>query len=149
MKPWLFPLVQTIFVAVLVISFYAASWVGEQYVLRAEPFDPFDPFYGEYVMLQYPDLDSPDSLPTGEVYFTLRQGEDGYAVIDRIDDRPFFGAIAGTNFGEHITAPQLEQFYVEQGTGPSLEAVRELQVTVDVAPWGIIRPVKLEERSQE
>ena len=149
MKPWLFPIFQTIFVFFLVLSFFAASWFGEQYVLRAEPFDPFDPFYGEYVMLQYPDLKSPASLTEGEVYFTLRHGEDGFAVIDRIEDKPFFGAIAGTHFGGRVTAPQLEQYYVEQGTGPALEASRRLQVTVDVAPWGTIRPVKLEPRSQE
>ena len=149
MKPWLFPIFQTLFVVFLVLSFYAASWVGEQYVLRAEPFDPFDPFYGEYVMLQYPDLESPDSLPEGQVYFTLQEGEEGFAVIDRIEGSPFFGAITGTHFGGRVTAPQLEQYYVEQGTGPALEAALELQVTVDVAPWGTIRPVKLEPQSAE
>lgn len=148
MKSWLFPIVQTAIVAILLVSYYAASWFGEQYVLRAEPFDPVDPFYGEYVLLQYPDLQTSSIADDSSVYFTLKRGEDGYAVIDRIDSEPFFGAIEGSAFGGSVTAPQLEQFYVEQGLGPQLETARELQVTVDVSSWGTIRPVELQERSK-
>ena len=79
MKSFLFPVLQSLFVALIVMSFYATSWFGEQFTLRAEPFDPFDPFYGEYVMLQYPDLKPTDSLQNGDVYFTLKEGNDGYA----------------------------------------------------------------------
>ncbi|MFD1032366.1 GDYXXLXY domain-containing protein [Metaplanococcus flavidus] len=147
-KAWLLPIFLTLFIVVLVAAFYAASWFGEQYTLRAEPFDPFDPFYGEYVMLQYPDLDSHSSSFEGPIYFTLKDGPDGFAVIDRINDEPFFGAISGSSFGNRVTAPQLEQFYVEQGQGPELEQAVDLQVTVDVAPWGFIRPISLEEREE-
>jgi uncharacterized membrane-anchored protein len=146
MKSWLFPVVQTLFVLLLALSFYAISWFGDQFVLRAEPYDPFDPFYGEFVLLQYPDLKPPGTLSDGEVYFTLKEGPDGYAVIDRIEEEPFFGSIAGTNYDGQITAPQLGQYYVEQGTGPGLEDARDLAVTLDVSPWGTIRPVYLEAR---
>jgi len=146
MKSFLFPVLQSFFVALIVMSFYATSWFGEQFVLRAEPFDPFDPFYGEYVMLQYPDLKPTDSLQNGDVYFTLKEGKDGYALIDRVDTSPFFGSIHGTYYDNRITAPQLEQYYVEQGTGPDLENARDLVVTLDVAPWGTIRPVNLDVR---
>ena len=146
MKKWLMPAVQTIFVGLLVLSFYATSWFGEQFVLRAEPFDPFDPFYGEYVMLQYPDLDAPAGISDGAIYFTLTEGADGYAVIDRIDEQPFFGAINGTKYDRRVVAPQLENFYVEQGRGPELELARDLQVTIDVSPWGSIRPLSIDER---
>ncbi|MFC4712834.1 GDYXXLXY domain-containing protein [Planococcus dechangensis] len=148
MKKWLMPALQTAFVGLLVLSFYATSWFGEQYVLRAEPFDPFDPFYGEYVMLQYPDLDAPSGISDGAVYFTLTEGEDGYAVIDRIEERPFFGAINGNKYDRRIVAPQLENFYVEQGRGPELEAAVDLQVTIDVSPWGSIRPLSIDEREE-
>lgn len=148
MKYWLLPIAQTIFVALMVVSFYAVSWFGDEYVLRAEPFDPFDPFYGEYVMLQYPDLTAPSSLEEGEVYFTLREGTDGYAEIDRIQNESFFGAIRGTMWNNEITAPQLQQFYVEQGLGPGLEEARTLQVTLEVAPWGSIRPRNIEVRDE-
>ncbi|MGI2328551.1 GDYXXLXY domain-containing protein [Planococcus sp. YIM B11945] len=146
MKSWLFPITQTLFVLLVVLSFYAASWFGEQYKLRAEPYDPFDPFLGEYVLLQYPDLKPNAGVETGDVFFTLKEGADGYAVIDRIENEPFFGAIKGTNYNNEISAPQLEQYYVEQGTGPGLEQARDLEVTLDVAPWGSIRPLNLEAR---
>ena len=143
MKSFLFPVLQSLFVAMIVMSFYATSWFGEQFTLRAEPYDPFDPFYGEYVMLQYPDLKPTDSLQNGDVYFTLKEDTDGYALIDRIDTSPFFGSIHGTYYDNRITAPQLEQYYVEQGTGLDLEKARDLAVTLDVSPWGSIRPVSL------
>ena len=146
MKSFLFPVLQSLFVALIVMSFYATSWFGEQFTLRAEPFDPFDPFYGEYVMLQYPDLKPTDSLQNGDVYFTLKEGNDGYALIDRVDTSPFFGSIHGTYYDNRITAPQLEQYYVEQVTGPDLEKARDLVVTLDVTPWGTIRPVNLDVR---
>lgn len=149
MKPWLFPIVQTVIVMVLLMSYYAASWFGEQYVLRAEPYDPFDPFYGEYVMLQYPDLTAPSNATDGAVYFTLTTGDDGYAIIDRIDNDSFFGAIKGTAYDGNVTAPQLEQFYVEQGLGPQLESALDLEVIVDVSSWGTIRPVTLQERIEK
>ncbi|MGH2317107.1 GDYXXLXY domain-containing protein [Planococcus sp. SE5232] len=148
MKSWLFPILQTAVVVILLISYYAASWFGEQYVLRAEPYDPFDPFYGEYVMLQYPDLISTTVTDDDSVYFTLKESTDGYAVIDRLETEPFFGAIKGSVFGGSVTAPQLEQFYVEQGLGPDLESARNLEVTIDVSSWGTIRPVDLRERSE-
>lgn len=148
MKSWVFPIVQTFVVVLLLVSYYAASWFGEQYVLRAEPFDPFDPFYGEYGMLQYPDLKSTGITNDSSIYFTLKRAEDGYAVIDRIENEPFFGAITGSVYNGSVTAPQLEQFYVEQGTGPDLESARDLQVTIDVSSWGTIRPVDLRKRSE-
>lgn len=148
MKSWIFPIVQTLAVVLLLVSYYAASWFGEQYVLRAEPFDPFDPFYGEYVMLQYPDLKSTGIANDSSIYFTLKRAEDGYAIIDRIENDPFFGAITGSVYDGSVTAPQLEQFYVEQGTGPDLELARDLQVTIDVSSWGTIRPVDLRERPE-
>lgn len=148
MKFWLFPLTQTAVVLVLLGSYYAASWFGEQYVLRAEPFDPFDPFYGEYVALQYPDLQSPSIKNDDSVYFTLKSADDGYAIIDRIENESFFGAIEGSVYNGNVTAPQLEQFYVEQGVGPQLEAARDLQVTIDVSNWGTLRPISLQERTK-
>ncbi|ALS77946.1 MULTISPECIES: GDYXXLXY domain-containing protein [Planococcus] len=148
MKTWLFPIVQTAVVLILLVSYYAASWFGEQYVLRAEPFDPVDPFYGEYVALQYPDLQSASINNDDSVYFTLKSADDGYAVIDRIENEAFFGAIKGSVYNGNVTAPQLEQFYVEQGMGPQLEAARDLQVTIDVSRWGTLRPISLQQRTK-
>lgn len=148
LRTWFLPIFMTLFTAVLVAAFYSASWFGEQYTLRAEPYDPFDPFYGEYVLLQYPDLNEFGGAYEGDVYFTLTEGPDGFAVVDQISDEPFFGAISGSSYGRELTAPQLEQFYVEQGLGPQLESAVDLQVTVDVAPWGTIRPVSISLREE-
>ncbi len=147
-KAWLLPVLMTVFILVLAAAYYSASWFGEQYTLRAEPYDPFDPFYGEYVLLQYPDLNAVGADYEGDVYFTLTEGPDGFAVIDEISNDPFFGAISGHSYGQGLTAPQLEQFYVEQGLGPQLESAVDLQVTIDVAPWGTIRPVSIAEREE-
>ncbi len=148
MKAWLFPTLMTLFVAILVTSFYATSWFGDEFVLRAEPFDPFDPFYGEFVMLQYPDLKAPSDIEEGSIYFTLKEGSDGYAIIDRIENESFFGAISGFTYDDRVSAPQLEQYFVEQGQGPALEEAVDLQVTIDVSPWGSIRPINLEVRDE-
>lgn len=148
MKPWILPIGMTLFIVVLVISFYSASWFGDQYTLRAEPFDPFDPFYGEYVMLQYPDLNEASTGYQGDIYFSLKEGSDGFAVIDRISREPFFGAISGYSYGDRLSAPQLEQFYVEQGRVPELEKAVDLQATIAVAPWGFIRPLELDVREE-
>lgn len=99
-------------------------------------------------MLQYPDLQTSSVTDDSSVYFTLKKGDDGYAIIDRIDNESFFGAIEGSVYGGSVTAPQLEQFYVEQGLGPQLEAAQNLQVTIDVSSWGTIRPINLQERSE-
>ena len=146
MKSFLIPILQTLIIGLIAMSFFAISWLGEEYVLRAEPYDPYNPFYGEYVLLQYPDLKPSDSASEGTIYFTLKQGEDGFARIDRLDSEPFWGAIRGTNYGGRITAPQLDQYYVEQGTGPGLEEAKNLSLTLHVAPWGAIRPTFLEKR---
>lgn len=149
MKSFLFPAIQTVFILLIAVSFYAVSWFGDEYVLRAEPYDPFDPFLGEYVLLQYPDLQPGSDVETGDVFFTLTEGEDGYAVIDRIENESFFGAIPGSYYrGGLVTAPGLEQYYVEQGTGPGLEEAEKLALTVDVSPWGTIRPTFLEVREE-
>lgn len=152
MKRWWIPVIQTVAVGLLVLSYYATTWFGEQYVLRAEPYDPWDPFYGEYVMLQYPDINSAaedTDAENGEtVYFSLEQGEDGYAQVDRMQNSPFPGALHGTYWEDHVSVEQLEQFFVEQGQGPELEEAVDLKATIYVSPWGTIRPYDLEPREE-
>lgn len=150
MKKWLLPILQTIAVVGILLSYFATSWFGDEFVLRAEPFDPFDPFYGEYVLLQYPDINqaAKDSkIKDGEtVYFTLGQGEDGYAAVDRMETSDFLGALHGQYWGGQVSVSNLEQFYVEQGQGLALEQAVDLKATIYVSPWGTIRPMNLEKR---
>lgn len=150
MKRWIMPAFQTVIVVVILLSYYATTWFGEEFVLRAEPFDPWDPFYGEYVLLQYPDINQAAKQQNFEqgvtVYFTLENGEDGFAQVERIETESFSGAIQGTYYDSHVSIEQLEQFYVEQGRGPELEEAVDLQATIYVSPWGTIRPYDLQPR---
>ncbi len=148
MKKYGFPLVQTLIVLLVVLSFYAISWFGESYRFRAEPFDPFDPLYGEYVMLQYPDLKPDASVKQGLVYVTFITGEDGYARIDKISNDRFFGSVAGEYYDEYVTISQLTQYYVEQGTGKGYEDAEKLEVKADVSPWGTVRATDLTVRNE-
>lgn len=152
MKKWIIPIGQTVAAVLLVLSFYATTWLGESYVLRAEPFDPWDPFYGEYVLLQYPDLNEAArnaDLDMGEqFYFSLKEGPDGYATVDRLEKDHFFGSLTGTYWDRRVSVESLEYFYVEQGEGPELEKAVDLKATIYVSPWGTIRPYDLEARNE-
>ncbi|VWX38319.1 GDYXXLXY domain-containing protein [Exiguobacterium oxidotolerans] len=143
MKKYGFAVIHTLIVLMVVLSFYAISWFGESYRFRAEPFDPFDPIYGEYVMLQYPDLKPDASIKQGLVYVTFATGKDGYARIDQISNKRFFGSVAGEYYDEYVTISQLTQYYVEQGTGKGYEDAEKLEVKADVSPWGTVRATDL------
>ncbi|HAZ39495.1 MAG TPA: hypothetical protein DCY39_06385, partial [Exiguobacterium sp.] len=77
MKRYLIPVLQTCAVGLLIVSFFATSWFGTSYRFRAEPFDPFDPVYGEYVMLQYPDLKPGPRIQNGRVYVSFKTDASG------------------------------------------------------------------------
>lgn len=152
MKKFSLPVIQTLAVGAILLSYYATTWFGDEFVLRAEPYDPWDPFYGEYVLLQYPDINAAvrdAGFKDGDrVHFSLTEGEDGYATIDKIESENFFGALDGTYWGNMVSVENLEQFYVEQGQGLALEEAVDLKATIYVSPWGTIRPVDLEAREE-
>ncbi|MFC4355198.1 GDYXXLXY domain-containing protein [Chryseomicrobium palamuruense] len=152
MRKWGIPIGQTLVASLLVLSFYATTWFGDEYVLRAEPFDPWDPFYGEYVLLQYPDINqaaiNADLEMGDEIYFTLTDGLDGYAVVDRLETEDFSGAIKGMYWDRRVSIEALEQYYVEQGRGPELEEAVDLKATIYISPWGSIRPYQLDVRDE-
>lgn len=143
MKRYLMPVLQTCAVGLLIISFFAISWFGTSYRFRAEPFDPFDPVYGEYVMLQYPDLKPGPTIQNGRVYVSFKTDTSGYAQIDRISNERFFGSVAGDYYDQYVSIPQLTQYYVEQGSGKQYEKAKALEVRADVSPWGTIRTTNL------
>lgn len=143
MKHYLMPVLQTCVVGLLIVSFFATSWFGISYRFRAEPFDPFDPVYGEYVMLQYPDLKPGPTIQNGRVYVSFKTDASGYAQIDRISNERFFGSVAGDYYDQYVSIPQLTQYYVEQGSGKQYEKAKALEVRADVSPWGTIRTTNL------
>lgn len=131
------------FVVLAVFSFFATSWFGTSYRFRAEPFDPFDPVYGDYVMLQYPDLKPGPTIQDGRVYVSFKTDASGYAQIDRISNERFFGSVVGDYYDQYVSIPQLTQCYVEQGSGKQYEKAKALEVRADVSPWGTIRTTNL------
>ena len=143
MKRYLMPILQTCAVGLLIVSFFSTSWFGTSYRFRAEPFDPFDPVYGEYVMLQYPDLKPDPTIQNGRVYVSFKTDASGYAQIDRISNERFFGSVAGDYYDQYVSIPQLTQYYVEQGSGKQYEKAKALEVRADVSPWGTIRTTNL------
>ncbi|WP_294751695.1 GDYXXLXY domain-containing protein [uncultured Exiguobacterium sp.] len=143
MKRYLMPILQTCAVGLLIVSFFSTSWFGTSYRFRAEPFDPFDPVYGEYVMLQYPDLKPDPTIQNGRVYVSFKTDASGYAQIDRISNERFFGSVAGDYYDQYVSIPQLTQYYGEQGSGKQYEKAKALEVRADVSPWGTIRTTNL------
>ncbi|WP_294739502.1 GDYXXLXY domain-containing protein [uncultured Exiguobacterium sp.] len=143
MKRYLMPILQTCAVGLLIVSFFSTSWFGTSYRFRAEPFDPFDPVYGEYVMLQYPDLKPDPTIQNGRVYVSFKTDASGYAQIDRISNERFFGSVAGDYYDQYVSIPQLTQYYVEQGSGKQYEKAKALEVRADVSSWGTIRTTNL------
>ncbi len=59
-------------------------WTGETVVLRVAPFDPRDPFRGDYFTVRYdistldPDEVAGDDYVSGDVYVEVREDDDGY-----------------------------------------------------------------------
>ncbi|WLD94183.1 GDYXXLXY domain-containing protein [Alkalihalobacillus sp. AL-G] len=142
-------------VALLTIagSNYATLQYGERLLLKTEPIDPRDLFHGDYVILNYDISSLSLSLWEGEdkfesrekVYVVLQKKDKYYDAIGIYPDKPDVddGKVvlkgkaqyehAGTVFIDY----GIERYYVEEGTGKSIEKQRELtDVVVRVAPWG-------------
>jgi len=76
----------------------SARLTGEEYLLRVQPVDPYEPFRGAYVQLDYPDL-RPDSrtrdgdgwIPEGTVYLPLTQHGPYWAATTLVRTAPDSG----------------------------------------------------------
>ena len=67
---------------------------GRVWKLRAEPVDPVDALRGRYVTLAFAAETVPqaESLGLGtEAYAVLKEGSDGFAVVDRLSQTPLSG----------------------------------------------------------
>lgn len=63
---------------------------GVQHKLRLRAYDPFDPFRGKYLRLNYENTVTFDAgLESGDAcYVTLKKGEDGYSEFDHMHSEP-------------------------------------------------------------
>jgi uncharacterized membrane-anchored protein len=115
---------------------------GSMTILETRPVDPRDLFRGEYVILRYAIEDDEKikeeatRLQTGDTLFIkLVEDENGVASVSEVSDMSpdsFEGLwIAGEVSGSRVRFPSLEQFYVPEGAGRSIENFRsDLHVEV-------------------
>lgn len=126
---------------------------GTPVTLQVVPLDPWDPLRGSYVRLSYSitQLGADQVSMTGQpyqrgqvVWVTLRKGSPGWTATAVSTSRPSVGvdelALKGrvdwgyedpTGYRARISYG-VEQFYVPEGEGPTLEQARE-KMTVEVA----------------
>jgi len=106
---------------------------GTAYKFKTAPVDPYDPFRGRYVALNYADTQA--RLEPGEplryrapVYVTLRAGTNGFAVFEELRRTPpatgdylrvQYGYGEGTNASFQLP---FDRFYMEETKAPQAEA---------------------------
>lgn len=89
LSTWIIPAVQVMIAILFVILVYAISWVGETYTFKGTSFEPYDPYFGDSIYLEYDEFEGRHNVETGTVYVSFEQGDDGFAVIDRVESKPF------------------------------------------------------------
>lgn len=129
-------LVQLALVGVAGAGQLSARLTGDDYLLRVEPLDPFDPFRGAYVVLDYPDLplaNGGEDLPDGEVFVPLAEEAGVWAATGAVTRRPEAGPyLACQNEGFSISCG-IEDWFASQAEATRLEdALREGEVLARV-----------------
>lgn len=165
MKRFLFygvVLLQVFFLVAMSVSYYLIDDFGTIIKLKTAPVDPSDPFYGDYVTLNYEAQMIPEEKWQGEkepsygspVYVLLAPNNQGIYQVKAASNEKiavsreevllkarFRGHWSGryrVNFG-------LDRYFVEDNTGQQYEQQRNnMIVKVAVAPWGQKKIVSLE-----
>ncbi|WP_181349177.1 GDYXXLXY domain-containing protein [Thalassobacillus sp. CUG 92003] len=155
-------LLQILFLIGVALSYSAVERWGETIRLKTAPVDPHDPFYGEYVTLNY-DIEQlseshwegADPEQGSTVYVELQQ-EDEFWQVKRASGNTFEpreGAVilkgmlrhSDRNRGTYWVDYGMNRFYVEEGTGEQFEERQSpLIVEVGIAPWGQKRILSVE-----
>lgn len=142
------------------ISYYTLT-TGTPVLLKAEPVDPWDMFRGEYVMLQY-DISriksenlNIESNQNQNVYVVLEKGEKYWNATGMYLDKPdldsnqiFIKGELGyydSRKNEYNITYGIESYYVEEGTGKSLQQAKvfDAQVRIDRFGNAVIEKVSL------
>lgn len=156
-KVWFYIIValQVVFLLAMALAYYAMDQFGETVQLRTAPVDPRDPFYGDYVILNYEVETVPASKWIGteevkrgeEVYLLLGQQNGVYQLVEASDERmeakeeqvvmearmEWYDA---TSNGSYSVDLGLGRYYVEENTGEEWEGTDSRIVEVVLAPWG-------------
>lgn len=154
---------QALFLIGMASAFYLMDVFGEEIKLQTVPIDPQDPFYGDYLILDY-EVESitrrewkiDEELSYGEtVYLTLTKGaNDMYQIKEVNKNKPnskenqvVLSAkyeMFDTFDNRYHVNMGLGRYYIEDNTGEMYEDSGELLVTIIVAPWGQKKIVSIE-----
>lgn len=100
---------------------------GRAFKLRTAPVDPYDAFRGRYVALSFTaeEFEVGDTWKNGQrVFAVLREGEDGYAKVDRLLPQLRPGANdtipVTVRWGKRVAFP-FDRYYLEESTAPRAE----------------------------
>ena len=106
---------------------------GEVFLFRTAPIDPYDPFRGRYVTLNFRSTgvspeNAPEGLETGRrVYATVSRDDDGFAVFQKLSlTPPAHDSYLRTRV-RRITPSQItidipfDRFYMEETAAPEAE----------------------------
>ncbi|MCT4781752.1 MULTISPECIES: GDYXXLXY domain-containing protein [Exiguobacterium] len=139
MTPWLLPIIQVLIAVGFVLLVYAVSWFGQTYTFKATTYEPYDPFFGDSIYLEYDTFRGRQDVESGTVYVTFKDGEDGYATVDRVNSRPFFGGIRANYFDRQVYVDDLSSYRVTDEEAEVIRGAKTFEVEVDIAPWGMVR----------
>lgn len=142
-RSWFIPIAQTLIICFFLLLVYAVSWFGQTYTFEASSLDPFDATYQNTVYLDYDAFQGRQEVESGVVYMSFKQGEDGFAEIDRIQSKPFFGGIRGNYYDRAVYVDGLNAYQVTDEEAQAVQGVTSYTVQVDVAPWGMMRLYEL------
>lgn len=141
---WVIPVAQVLIAIVFVILVYAISWVGETYTFKVSSFEPYDPYFGDSIYLEYDAFKGRQDVETGTVYVSFKEGSEGYAVIDRIESKPFLGGIRANYYERLLYIEEMGSYRVSQDEIDAIKGKQSFTVQVDVAPWGMLRMYEIE-----
>ncbi|MGR9050877.1 GDYXXLXY domain-containing protein [Halobacillus faecis] len=153
---WFYGLVtlQLLFLLLMSASYYAMDLWGQTITLKTAPVDPRDPFYGDYVTLDYTIEQIPEEKWLVEE--TLNRGEKIFLLLEENEDEIYELVEASTLWPEtesnqvvlsskyQWSDPSLQQYqvdiglgryYIEENTGTFWEQREEREVEIVLAPW--------------
>lgn len=139
LSTWIIPAVQVMIAILFVILVYAISWVGETYTFKGTSFEPYDPYFGDSIYLEYDEFEGRHNVETGTVYVSFERGDDGFAVIDRVESKPFFGGVRANYYDRNLYIEEMGSYRVPLDEVDRIEGEKSFTVEVDVAPWGMLR----------
>ncbi|WP_079529383.1 GDYXXLXY domain-containing protein [Halobacillus hunanensis] len=146
---------QVLFLAGMAYSYYAMDVYGETIRLKTAPVDPRDPFYGDYVTLNYEVEQIPEEKWVGEsperdevVHLLLSPNKSGIYELTKAsshslaasDDQVVIKAQLerhNEQLNFYNVSIGLNRYYVDEKTGRQIEqAGGNQEVEIVVAPWG-------------